>query len=214
MCFTRDGQNNVVIYAVTSDPVPNKIVTVTDIDANSVFSVLLTADPNKVYRGIKFAPVAASGPVTVPPSSFSVFRGVLESGGLAELAASDDQYMIIRNGITALRTESPITLIVDGTSPNQTVSDLKFVLENHVSITGLTQRLDLFDFVAGSYENQDTRSATTTDSVVTVTATTPNRFIETGTMDMRERTRIRADGPVFTNTWRSLFDQTVWVVTP
>ncbi len=154
------------------------------------------------------------GSSTVAPTSFTVFRGVQESGNLASLAASDDNYLVVRNGVTALRTESPVTVIVDATSPTQTASALTSKVENHVSITGLTQRIDLFDFVAGSYELEDTRTATTTDSVVTVNGASPNRFIQTGTKAIRSRVRVRADGPIFTSTWRSFLDQTIWTITP
>ncbi len=157
---------------------------------------------------------SGSGEVTIPPTGFSLFRGVLESGGLPELAASDDMYLVARNGVTALRTESPITLDTNATAPTQTASSLKFRVEDHVSITGLTQRIDMFNFTLGQYANLSVLSATTTDSVTTVTAPTPNDFIELGTKVIKSRTRIRADGPVFTNTWRGFFDQTVWLYTP
>ncbi len=152
------------------------------------------------------------GGVDIPPTDFTFFRGVQESGDLSSLAISDDNYLVARNGVTALRTESPITLRVSSVSPLGTPTNFGFKVENHVSITGLTQRTDLFDYVAGSYENEDTRSATTTDSVVQVAGTSPARFVETGTNAIKSQVRIRADGPVFTNTWRSFFDQTVWQI--
>ncbi len=168
--------------------------------------------PVVAQLGVDNVSARPGDPVT--PSSFSVFRGVLESGGIPQLATSDDSYVIIRNGITALRTESPITLIVDGTAASSTLTSLTCTVENKVSITGLTQRIDLFDFVAGQYENESTQSATTTDSVVTVNASNPGRFLESGTRDLRARLRIRADGPVFTNTWRSFTDQMIWNTLP
>ncbi len=153
------------------------------------------------------AGAAVSG-FTIFPDNFQVFRGVLEGGGLTELTRSDDLYMVIRNGVTALRTESPITLIVEGHAPNL-VNSLSVQVENHVSITGLTQRIDAFNFTAGSYTNVDTRSATTTDSVATAALTGVGDYIDANRL-VRMRVRVRADGPVFTNTWRSFVDQTIW----
>ncbi len=151
------------------------------------------------------------GGFTIPPDNFNVFRGVRESGGLPELTSSDDQYMVIRNGVTALRTESPITLIVEGHAPTLVVT-LSVQVENHVSITGLTQRVDAFNFVTSSYTNLDTRPATTTDSVVVAPITGPPAYIDANRL-VRMQVRIRADGPVFTNTWRSFVDQTIWTGT-
>ncbi len=63
-------------------------------------------------------------PVNVPPTSFQVFRGVLESGDLSSLLNSDDNYLVVRNGVTALRTESPIMLRVSGPIAGADACDL------------------------------------------------------------------------------------------
>ncbi len=120
--------------------------------------------------------------------------------------------MVVRNGITALRTESPITLTFDGTSPVAIPGYLDFKVENHVSITGLMQRIDMFDFTAGSYEQEDERAATTTDSTATAVGTNPGRFVQPGTLTLRSRMRVKPGGPVFTNTWRSYTDMVSWDV--
>ncbi len=167
-----------------------------------------------VANGISSDPTSISvgNIVAVPPTSFSVFRGVLESGGLSDLLVSDDSYLVVRNGATTLMSESPITVTFDTTSPNAIPASLDFMVENHVSITGLTQRIDMFDFTAGSYEQEDQRSATTTDSTVTAIGSNPGRFVESGTHTLRSRLRVRADGPVFVNTWRSFTDKVAWDV--
>jgi hypothetical protein len=60
---------NPTIYCVNGDSyikdMPgNKIVAVTDVDSTSVFSVLATADPNFMFRGIAFAPEPAAAAIT------------------------------------------------------------------------------------------------------------------------------------------------------
>ncbi len=149
-------------------------------------------------------------PANVRPSSFSVFRGVLEAGDLSSLLNSDDNYLVVRNGVTALRTESPIMLRVSGHSPIQSPITLQFVVENKVSITGLNQLIDLFDYTQGRFVNADTRAASTTDSVVTVSGSRAN--VESGTGNLQSQLQIRPAGPVFTNTWRSFVDQVNWLV--
>ncbi len=153
-------------------------------------------------------------PVTIAPTSFAVFRGTRESGGLSSLATSDDNYMVIRNGVTALRSESPITLRVAAASPGESPTELKFAVENRVSISGLTQRIDLYNYTLGRYDLLDQRTASQTDTVVTVTTATPVDYVENGTRKIQSQLRIRADGPVFTNTWRAFVDETTWEITP
>ncbi len=180
--------------------------------ANEFYDYTYDVAPDPLGAMIAFS-IAQGGPVTVNPSSFSIFRGIYESGALSDVFTSNDVYLVVRNGIIALPSESPITIIFDGTAPGQTATAVSIKVENHVSITGLVQRIDEFDFVAGAYENEDTRSATTTDSVVNLNLTNPNRFIQSGTKDLRMRLRLKPGGPVFTNTWRTFVDQAVWTVT-
>ena len=55
------------------------------------------------------------------------------------------------------------------------------------SVTNLTQTIELFDFAAGVYVAIDTRTATTTDSVVEVMGSNPSRFVQTGTRAIRAK---------------------------
>ncbi len=152
----------------------------------------------------------ANGGGHVNPLSFTVFRGVLESGDLASLLDSDNNYVVVRNGITALGTESPIMVRVSGQSPLQTPTTFQFTVENKVSITGLNQLIDLYDYALGRFVNADVRAASTNDAVVTVTGSVAN--VETGTRNVQSQIQVRPAGPLFTNTWRSYLDQTIWVI--
>ncbi len=148
------------------------------------------------------------------PTSFNVFRGVKEMGRLGCLFDSDDMYLLIRNGVTALRSEAPITISLDGHSAVQTASSFKFQVEMHVTISGLNETVDLFDWIAGTYDTVDaiTAQATTADSVVEVVGTNCNRYIQSGTHSVRARLRIRPSGPVLTNTWRAFIDHCLWTI--
>ncbi len=154
------------------------------------------------------------GAIDVLPTSFTVFRGALESGTLTSILTSDDIYVVVKNGATALASESPITVIIEGTAPNETAGDFRFREEGHVSITGLRQRLDLYDFDAAQYLEMDSRPAPTIDLIVGINGASPNRFIEDGTKKVRSRVRIKPDGPIFTNTWRLYLDQAYWLIAP
>ncbi len=155
--------------------------------------------------------VHAGGPTTVYPTSYGVFRGVYDSGTVADLLVSDDSYLVVHNGVTALRTESPITIDFYGTSPVGVPTSMSLQMENHVSINGLTQRMSEYNYIAGTYDLVDTVTASTTDIVRTVNISGPSNYVGTNnTLDAR--LLIRADGPVFTATWRSYTDQVSWTI--
>ncbi len=181
---------------------------VTGVSADGMTLVGTAYDPD----GHSQAWIATCEIQTVSPSSFTVFRGNLESGGLDELSQRDARYLIVRNGATAIRSESPITIIFDAVTPIPDGFYFVIHVVNRVSITGLTQRIDAFDFVAQAYVNVDTRSAGTIDSLVDVRLPEPTRFVEPGTGAVSAQMRIKPAGPVFTSIWRSFVDEVQWSV--
>ncbi len=141
------------------------------------------------------------------PESITVFRGVLEAGGLAEVLASDDQYMIVRSGAVALRTESPVMVVATYTCLAQLPEALDVRWENRVSIHNLVQRLEMRNYITGAFVEIDRREASTTDSVATVHVPNPTEYVEFGPRTMQTRHRIEPLGPVFTSTWRTYIDE-------
>jgi hypothetical protein len=151
--------------------------------------------------------------VFVLPSGFSLFRGTLTGGGLSELQASDDQWLSARVGIALFATESPLQLIVTGTSPVQTPSELRFTLEARVSTPGLAQKVYLFNYVTGLYEEVGSWPGSATDSIVEVTVTTnPERFVQAGTREMKAKVAYFQVGPVPQLAWSAYLDHTFWTV--
>jgi hypothetical protein len=149
------------------------------------------------------------------PSSLSLYRGILVSGGLSALGQSDDLRLVVARGITLSSQESPIALRVDATSPFGGVTAMSMRLEAQVSTAGLQQAIDLYDFAADEWVTVDARSASpNTDTVVNVTAPNQNRFIQPGTRTMRAQIRYRQVGPVQISNWRAKIDQVQWRLTP
>lgn len=150
----------------------------------------------------------------VNPTSLTIEHGNLVSGGVGNLPLSDDSYLTVQAGITANSGDAPISLILSGTSPTATSTRLNIQLENHASFATLIQSVELFDFTANAYVAVDTRNATTSDTVVSVLTTNPNRFIQAGTQKMVARVRVKPSGPVQSSNWTTNVDQLVWFVTP
>ncbi len=152
-------------------------------------------------------------PVQVLPSSFSVLRGLRIGGGLADLFESDDQYLLIRPWFVLTTTEAPVQVLVEGASPYDTVSELRFVLEAGVSFPNIRQSIDLFNFQTNQWELVDARPGTVGDTVVEVTVSMdPSRFVQPGTGLVRARLRWKESGPILAYPWLARIDQVGWTV--
>ena len=55
---------NPILYATTTETSANRLITITDTGAGSIFSTLSTAGANQVYRGLEFAPGVVPEPST------------------------------------------------------------------------------------------------------------------------------------------------------
>ncbi|MCH7903009.1 MAG: hypothetical protein IH944_00410 [Armatimonadetes bacterium] len=160
--------------------------------------------------------ISAIGPEeTVVPDSFSLFRGVLTGGGLSDLLASDDSWMTVLPGITLNQAERQVQLIVTGTSPTETPSELRIRVEAHAEINNIGQWIELWNYDTSSWEEVDFMIATLADSIVEVRITVdPGRFIEAGTKNMKAKVSYKEAGIVLFFPWLISFDQTVWVIVP
>jgi hypothetical protein len=151
--------------------------------------------------------------VEVSPDSFTILRGFLEGGGLAELIDSDNAYLEVGAGITLNPTEPPVWVEVVATSPSATPTDLSFVLEARSNTINLNQRVELFNYDTDSYELVDSRTASTTDaSIVIEPAGDVTRFVEPGTNEMRARVGWISQGIISLFPWSIDIDQTGWTI--
>lgn len=139
--------------------------------------------------------VVVSGVQEVTSASFEVTAGNFVSGGIKELAQSDNADLSARRSSTDI--QSRVFFEVEGTSPTETPSALSITLEASVfARTNVFQSVDLWDFTASSWEEVDSRNAARfADSTANVDATGDlSRFVEAGTGLMRARIRYQSDG--------------------
>jgi hypothetical protein len=154
-----------------------------------------------------------TGAATVLPEDYSIVRGIWVSGDLEDLCESDDSRLVVQAGPTMDPTESPVWVMVEGTSPVSAPSELRFTLEARANTTGLRQRIELYNYLTESWEEVDTRAATTTDSVVVVAVSgDPSRFIEPGTLSMKAQLTWKNTAPVMLWPFAVGIDHTVWSV--
>ncbi|MDQ2986040.1 MAG: hypothetical protein M3R13_04885 [Armatimonadota bacterium] len=141
------------------------------------------------------------------PESLSLFRGTLVSGGLSELAESDDTKLIVRPGIVFSTTEPPVQVVIEGTASDQNPDSLGFSLEASVSFGVGDQAIQLYNFDSDRYETVDLRGTTTLDRVTNVSIRSDaQRFVEFGTNKMRARVTFKPTAPMFSYPWQARID--------
>ena len=104
-------------------------------------------------------------------------------------------------------------LVVVGTAPTETPTELRIRVEAHASINNIGQWIELWNYDTNSWEQVDYMVATTVDSIVEVSITVdPGRFVEAGTNEMKAKASYKEAGIVLTFPWLISFDQTVWII--
>jgi hypothetical protein len=152
---------------------------------------------------------------TVLPESFQMLRGIVFSGGLSDLFYSDDQYLRLRPFIVLNQAEAPIQIVVNGTSPSLSPSELRFRVESRLNINNVNQWIELFNFSTNTYDVLDLSVIGTTEVVkeVSVTTNVSNYVRQTDGL-VRARIRYRPVGLVLFYPWDAFLDQTIWLIRP
>lgn len=148
------------------------------------------------------------------PENVAVRRGIVEGGTLASLQDCDNLTLDVRNGLTLNLSEPPVWLEFEGTCP-ASPNWLRFSFMGVASTPGLTAQVEMWDFVAGTWDQVDTTSWPLSSNTqrIDVTATQAARYRATdGTV--RARVRAQATGPVASPVWRVQFDKVVWATRP
>lgn len=151
---------------------------------------------------------------TVTPASLNVFRGVTVSGNLASLATIDKNYLAVHAGFTTSPSESPIQLIIGGTSNLASASNLEVDVTGHASTGGLTQYVEAYNWTTSAYVLIDSRAAPTADATIKLTVANPNQYIQSGTKAVQVRVRYSQTGFTTGFPWQTNVDQVIWRVTP
>lgn len=148
------------------------------------------------------------------PTGYTIFRGTAVSGNLSSLLNIDGNYLTTRNGFTLSPAEAPITVYVTGTAPAQTASAFGVSVTDKVNTPGLTQGIDLFDWVANNWVSLDSRSGSTALVTINAAGSSPNRFIQSGTRAVKMRITAKQTGLTLNQSWQTLVDQVKFLFGP
>lgn len=152
---------------------------------------------------------------TVLPQSFQMQRGRVISGGLNELFFSDDQYLRLQPFIVLNQLEAPIQMVVNGTSPSLSPSELRFRLEAKLNINNVNQKIELFNFATNAFVEFDSTTVGTTETVREVSVTTNvGDYVRQSDGQVRARVSYKPLGLVLFYPWDAFIDQAIWRIRP
>ena len=182
-------------------------VDVDPVDGETFWGVATVVGSNGWWE-TRIVPFHISRTWPVVPASFSLFRGSLVAGTVGSLAADDGDSLVARAGVTLVPTEAPVQLVCESVAPSGTVLGIDLHMVGRVNTPGLSQRLELFDWGAGSWVPLGTRASTTADSSHTVAAPGPlSRFVQPGTGLVRAKASFFRTGVTLVFPWSAAVDQ-------
>lgn len=149
---------------------------------------------------------------TSSPASWSVFRGQLVAGGLADLINSDDSRVSLLPGFTINSTEAPVWVVLDG-ALNRSFDSLELSLESNGSTPNLERTIEAWNWNAERFDVVNVSSEVfANDTVVDVDITTGEQdFVQPSTGATRARVGWRQSGFLISFPWRVNIDQFRWV---
>ena len=165
------------------------------------------------HPGVMRGSVIVDGEQTpIEPNSFSVFPGIVISGGLDELLDSDDQRLIVQPGPSfAWTSEWPATVRLSGLVPPGTgLYALTLKVESQSNAGGIVQRIRFYDHVGRDWEEFDLSLMTTSDSVREAIVNDPARFITPATGTVIAEVSYNVAWPTI-YPWQARIDQIQWI---
>lgn len=144
-----------------------------------------------INRGLFVLDVSEATTKSRAANAFQIVTGSLQAGNAGSLGSSDDSSMQIKAKNKVKSNEFHVNAVFEGVSPWSTALKIEFNLETRSTKGSLTQYVDLFDWTTGTYTQVDQRTASLSDTTVTITAVSPNRFIQNGTNLVRARIRVK-----------------------
>ncbi|MEO7453616.1 MAG: hypothetical protein ABIV13_02500 [Fimbriimonadales bacterium] len=187
-------------------------VDVDPVDDVTFWGILMGVALNNGWRTSIFSWTITQPGTSLAPTTMTMERGILFSGSVNDLGASDDVRATFRPGITFTSGEAPVQVRLDAVSSVLAPSTMRIVVESQASAGGMLQTIEAFDYVANAWEQVDGRNAMVgSDGVVDISLTNPARFVDAGG-NVSMKLHYKPTAPVFTYPWNSALDKVAWIV--
>jgi choice-of-anchor B domain-containing protein len=167
-----------------------------------------------INRGLFVFDATEATTRNIGPSAHSLFPGRLLGGTVDDLEFSDDQKMNLESDYTGSRGNSPIQLVLEGTSLSDSPLKLRFKVESSTALAGVVEKVELYDFVADAYVEIGSREIGSADSGAEFAAAgNVSRFLQPGTKKLKVRLKYDTTSPNVPRTWTVSVDQAIFRAT-
>ena len=160
---------------------------------------------NCAMDNIEIIAGGGGGAVFVPPTDYTVSRGIELTGTLDLYLGSDDMSATYNPGFTIGIFEAPVWLIFDGVAPGAT----SFRVESNAGTPGLTYTVEAFNWASGQYDIVGDLAETFANDTVGTFAIVADDHIDVGG-EVRTRVGWRQTGFTINFPWEVRVDQTGW----
>jgi len=149
----------------------------------------------------------------VAPIAYNLFRGILVSGTVVDVQASDEAYLSVNPGFTINSNEAPVWLNFDAVLPTDSPNSLELRLKSSANTTGIEQTVEMFNWNTDQYVELESIDTTfNSDSIQTIDLTSlANDFVRSETGEIRSRVGYRSTGFLILYPWTISIDQVGWL---
>ena len=156
------------------------LVTVHAWVGHTIVAVAETEGGRGWYPSVVLIRGVQRNPTEVPASDFTLLRGFLIEGELADSFASDDVRMRFNPGFTLNSTEAPVWLVFEANLSTDSPSSLALQIEAQAGTPGLTATTEAWNWNTSTFDVVDV-SATSFDIDTVITpALTPSDHVQSG----------------------------------
>jgi choice-of-anchor B domain-containing protein len=148
-----------------------------------------TSIVSDINRGLFVINVLDATTRHLAPDSFSIPLGTSATGGLLELAQSDNSRLILSKSTVETDEQYPLLVTVSRTAVDANPNRLRVVVESSgLGESATNQNIELFDWTIGGYQPINSRVIGPSDSSVTTNwVSNPTRFVNPTTKEIRCR---------------------------
>lgn len=179
--------------------------------------------PSTMTSGMYGVTVSAAGIMSDPVNiligtgfeslTYSIFRGQLAGGSLADAQTSNDQYLSVQKGIVVNASEAPVQVIFNTTSNTLVPNGIGLQLEAGVNTVGLSQKIEFFNYSTNQFDVVKTTNATTADSLVAaVIPTNASNYVNSTNGNVQVKVSYSQVGPVANSAWTARFDKVRFII--
>lgn len=189
------------------DPAPNGIFDETEADT-------FGGPPNEANFLCTINSAQSGVTDVVRPFSVTVNRGKLTGGNLASVQFVDQNYYRVNKFVITNASEAPVQVTCEGFATTG-LTALALDVMSAVTTTGLKQKLEAYNFTTGQYVQVDDRTATTSDTRLTVGVPgNPNDYVDVPNGNIvRLKISYKPFGPVAQASWGCKIDLANWLAT-